>query len=288
MKSISINNSKIANMIKKYDDLTGARNVISVSTRGAKVNKDVQFVITDNLTVLDMAIADAIYSIKLQGDTKFTARKILTTLSGDEEISVCRDRKAQIDARIEKLINCEIYIDCSIEAGENILPGYQGKFINAVKEGNGYRLQEDNPYPLYSYAEAKRHIITVPWELLSYKPAEGREKEDKLINSNENMLLKYYIVQQLEIVRNKNNKVDEKTIYIKNSEEFLRTLEIPAAELTEETVNNKIREIYKKSILLFDHWKRTGYIKDYTTDIREYSFYVNQDMLPDNIYKLFK
>lgn len=285
MNCISINNSKIANAIKKYDNLTGARNIISVSTRGAKVTKDVQFVIKDNLTVFDMAIADAIYSLKMQGEKKFTARKILKIMSGDEAISVCKERKYQIEERIDRLMENEIYIDCREEANENILPRYQGNFINAIKEGNGYKILEDNPFPLYAYAEAKRHIITIPWELLNYQTIEGREKNDRIVNSNENILLKYYLLQQLEIVRNKKNKVNEKIFSLKNKKDIYKILEINEEVFTEESLTNKIRDIYRRTELLFEYWKRLGYIVEYKSDRKDYSFYVSQDMLCDNVYK---
>lgn len=288
MKNISINNTKIANSIKKYKDLTGTRNILSMTARNSKTRKEIQFVITQNLSVFDMAVADAIYSLKMQGILKFTARKILVAMSGDESISVPKERKVQLEKIVDKLIKTEIYISCQNEANDKILPYYGGKFVNAVKDKNGYRLQGDMPLTLYAYGEAKKQMITIPWELFHYHPLDGMEMPDKIINSNENILLKYYLIQQLEIIRNKKNKVPDKTFQFKNKEEILGILEIDPKSFTEESLTNKIRDIYRRAELLFKYWKGIGYLKEYEIDKKEYSFYISQEMFCENIFKTLK
>lgn len=288
MKTFSINNTKIANVIPKYHDLPKTRNIISVNTRGTK-RKDIQFVITRDLTRFDMAVADAVYSLDRQGIKKITARKILLAISGDEYISVPKDRKIQVETVIEKLMDTEIYISCKEEANQTVAPYYAGKFLDAVRDTNGYKIQGNKPMPLYAYGEDKRHMITVPWELFQYRPDEGRGTTDKIINSKENMLLKCYLVRQLEIIRNGRNKVEEKTFQIKSRAEIFENLEIDTKSFTEESLMNKIRDIYRKMELILEYWVRIGYIiKDYETDKKEYSFTISQDMLCDNIFKSIK
>lgn len=288
LNNISMNNTKLANIIKKYDDLIGWRNIITTSARGAKIKKEIQFVINRNLSQFDMAVADAVYSLEMQGIHRITARKILVAMSGDEFISVPKERKLQIEETVDGLIATEIHISCKEEKSDTILPRYGGRFIDAVKEGNGYLLQGETPMPLYAYGEAKRQMITVPWELLNYRSVEGKEKSDRIINSNENILLKFYLIQQLEIIKNKRNTEKDKTFRFKNRKEIFKILEIDDESFTEESLMNKIRDIYRRAELLFDYWKRIGYIKDYETNKKEYSIYVSQEMICENIFKTIK
>lgn len=287
MKAISMNNTKLANTIPKYDDLTGTRNILCTSAFGQK-RIEIQFVITQNLSRFDMAVADAIYSLKWQGISKFTARKVLVAMSGDENISVPKERRLEIEKVIDKLISTDIHISCPEEENDDVLPRYDGKIVNAVRETNGYRLQGDRPLTLHAYGEDKKQMITVPWELLNYRALEGREKMDNIINSDENILLKYYLIRQLEIVRNKTNKIEEKTFLIKSKKEIFENLGIKKSDFTEESYMNKVRDIYRRMELLFEYWKRIGYIWEYETDKKEYSFSVSQDKLCNNIVKTLK
>lgn len=284
--SISINNTKLANSIKKYKDLYKTRNIISVNARDAKKRTEIQFVITNDLSMFDMAVADVIYSLQKQGIFKITARKILVALSGDETISMPQDRKLQIEGIVDKLADTKLYISCPEEANNKILPYYEGRFIDVEKVKNGYRLQSEMHFPLYEYGEAKKHMITIPEELLQYRALEGREKQDRIINSNENILLKFYLIQQLEIIRNTKNYVDDKVFQFKNKKEIFEILDIDNSLLTDESAMNKIRDIYRRAELLLEYWKRIGYIKEYEMDKKEYSFYISKDMLCDD--KTFK
>ncbi len=286
MHYFRFNNTKIANSIKRNEGLPGFRLVISVNQRGAKYDIRTRFVLTEDLSFFDMAVADAIYSLHLEGEKKFTPRKVLAILSGDPAISVPGQRKQQIEACIEKLMHTEIHISCPEEAKQSdaLLPRYGGAFLQVSQTGNGYQFLSDSPLPLYTYGEAKRQIITVPSFLLAYTPLPGREKEDRLVSSRENILLKQALLHELELVRNTKNHVPEKTFSFrgKTSPSLLPALEIDPDTFTEEACGNKTRELYRKAVLLFDYWQRSGYLKTYDADKKEYRLHVSQDMLCSN------
>lgn len=292
MKSFRINNTKIANSIRKNDDLPGFRLSLTVNQRGAKKKIKTLFVITEDLSYFEMAVADAIYSLYLDGTKKFTPRKVLAVLSGDNNISVSRDRKQKMEDCIDKLIDTEIYISCAAEAKitSSLQSRYGGAFLSAVKEKNGYRFSSEEPMPLYSYGEAKRHIITVPCLLLEYLPLDGREQDDRIDNRDENILLKQYLIHELELVRNANNSVPEMTVSLKGKKSIplLEALGINSDSYTDDAYANKVRDVYRKTALLLEYWKRIGYLNAYEEDKMEYCFHITQEMLclnPSHLYR---
>lgn len=286
MKNFKINNTKIANSIRANDDLPGYRLVVSITPRDAKHKIKSQFVITEDLSYFEMAVADAIYSLFQEGVRKFTPRKVLTLLSGDETISVPRDRKHQVECCIDKLIRTQLHIYCPKEVNicARLQSRYDGAFLNAVKVEHGYQFQSDAPMPLYSYGDAKRQLITIPFALLEYTPLEGREKEDRIGNSNENILLKQYLLHKLELVRNPNNSDPSAAITFKGrtSNPIFAALEIDPEGFTTDAFMNKKREIYRKTELLLNFWTRIGYLKGFDADKKEYSFHIAQDMICPN------
>ncbi|HIU03185.1 MAG TPA: hypothetical protein IAB63_08045 [Candidatus Onthocola gallistercoris] len=288
---ISINNTKIANSIRKYDQLAGVRGIVQTNARSSRRKIFSQFVITQDLSYLEMTAADAVYSLYRQGVKKFTVRKVLLLMAADENISLPAFRRQRMDQIIHKLSQMKIYIDCRQEASDTnkMQKRYEGIFLPVKAEGKGYVFLEDAQMPLYAYGEAKKQMITVPVRLLAYEPDEGKEKESRLINSDENILLKVYLIHELEIVRNKKNKVTEKTFRIKDPGDsgVLSAMEIERSSFSEESYMNKIREVYRKTELLFGYWRRVGYLRDYRADKETYSFYVSQDMLCHDPSKLF-
>lgn len=282
MEYFRFNNTRIANAIKKNDGLPGYRLRVKVSKRGAKKPFDAIFVLTEDLNYFEMAVADTIYSLHRDNVKKFTPRKVLTILSGDEGISVSRERKKQIENCIDKLIRTEIHISCKEEKPKlpALEPRYGGAFLSAEKTAHGYEFTKDDPMPLYAYAEVKSQFITIPCSRLQYVPSYGREEEDRINNSDENILLKQYLLHELELVRNKNNIVPKKTFSFKakSSNPILEALEIHPEAFTEDAYRNKIREVYRKAELLFAYWKRIGYLKAYEANKKEYSLHVTQEM----------
>ena len=57
---ISINNTKIANSIRKYDQLAGVRGIVQTNARSSRRKIFSQFVITQDLSYLEMTAADAV------------------------------------------------------------------------------------------------------------------------------------------------------------------------------------------------------------------------------------
>lgn len=149
---------------------------------------------------------------------------------------------------IEKLCLTKIDIFCPQEANDKINDRYDGAFLSVVKEKNGFRFSKKRPLPLYAYGEDKKQMITIPRFLLNV-PA--------LSNTNENILLKQYLIHELELVRNKRNNVSEKTF--------------------------RILDYKHTQLLSWSSEEQTGYL---TAPVEfhdeDFSVYVSQDMLcPD-------
>lgn len=253
----SINNTKIANCIRKESNLPATRNVVTISKRMAKDKIQNHFVISQDLSYFEMAVADAIYSVYLQGEKRFTPRKILIMLTGDERISLPKERKKQLETIVEKLCLTTIDIFCPQETNNKMSERYEGAFLSAVKEKTGFRFTKDRPLPLYAYGEDRKQMITIPRFLLNVPG---------LSNTNENILLKQYLIHELELVRNKNNSVREKTLRVldyKNAR-LLSALEINLDEFSSiGSRNKKVKEIYKKIRLIFEYWsceEQVGYL----------------------------
>lgn len=276
LEIFSINNTKIANCIRKESNLPATRNVVTISKRTAKSKIQNYFVISQDLSYFEMTVADAIYSVYLQGETKFTPRKILMMMTGDENISLPKERKKQLETIIEKLCLTTIDIFCPQETNDKVDERYEGAFLFAVKEKNEFRFTKDHPLPLYAYGEDRKQMITIPRFLLNVPG---------LSNTNENILLKQYLIHELELVRNKNNSVLEKTFRVLDykNERLLSALEVDLNTFSSiGSRNKKIKEIYKKIRLIFEYWsskEQTGYlIHPVEFHDEDFSIYVSPDM----------
>lgn len=279
MKTLRLNNTKIANSIRRYRDLPGYRLTVTVSRRNSREIIRSQFVITNDLLPWDLAVADAIYSLHADGCRKITPRSVLVVLSGDDRISVPAQRRLQLEQCIDRLIATQIHIDCAAECAlsPSLLPRYGGGFLCAEKIPGGYRLPDEAPMPLYAYAEAKRQIITVPTALLACISSESQH----MVNSRENLLLRHHLIHELELIRNPNNSVSEKTFFFrgKQSEPLWEMLELDAGAMPPEFRAAKARELYRKTRLLMESWQTLGYLTDFTADPQDDSIRIRQGMM---------
>lgn len=273
MKTLRINNTKIANAIRRYRDLPGYRLTVTVSRRNARQNIRSQFVITNDLLPWDLAVADAIYSLYADGVRKITPRSVLVVLSGDDRISVPAQRRLQLEQCIDRLIATQIHIDCAAERALSpaLLPRYGGSFLRAEKVPGGYRLPEGEPMPLYAYAEVKRQIITIPTALLRCP----------MVSSRENLLLRLYLIHELELIRNPNNSVSEKTFSFRGaqSEPLWTALELDAGAMSRQAREEKGRELERKTRMLMAFWKELGYLPAFTGTGGDGSIHIRQEMM---------
>lgn len=280
MKCFRFNNTKIANSIRRNRDLPGYRLSVTVSRRGAPKPIHAYFVLTQDLGYWDMAVADAIYSLLQEGKRHFTPRAVLAAAAADPGITVPAGRRQQICSSIDRLIHTEIFISCheERETSPELQPRYGGAFLRAAVDGKGYRFLDDAPMPLYAYAEAKRQLITVPAPVMGYT----REQPDcRLVNNNATILLRHYLLHELELVRNPNNRLAERIFYFrgKQSEALWAALEVDVQSMSAESRSNLSRELYRKAVALMEGWTEVGYLRSFTADPKEGSIRVDQSMI---------
>ena len=284
-----INNTRIANILRKdcrypfyanrKTHLVGSRCEIDV---GPDIRPRTQFVIDipadekgiQELTYLDMIIADAIYTIYSHGKKKFTPNSILTEITGRANVSLAPDRKKRYLQSIEKLCQTTIDIYCPGENEkdpENLCSRYHGSFLSAKKIQNdtsdtgrnkvvNYQFKDDTAtfvMPLYEYGVAKKQMITVSPTLLQLP---FKEKKDEYI------ILAHYLLHELEIVRNPNNKVANRRFYPYDerkdkSYQVFGALGIDPSSLSQKNCLEKAQEIYQSMISILKKWRDT-YLDD--------------------------
>ena len=283
-KIFSINNTKIANCIRRESNLSETRNLVRVSSRTNKKTVS-QFVITQDLSYWEMIIADAIYSIQLQGDKEFTPRKILTMITGDDCIDLQKDRKELLEKTIDKFCHLEIDIYCPEESNSKINERYEGTFLSvkAKKNGNGYQFTKSHAMPLYAYGEAKTQMITVSRELLNVPFKTKR---------NDNIILTHYLIHELELVRNQKNNVSQKIFRVlnyKNPQIFSALGINPDSFSTESEKRKKAKEIYNKMKFILNYWCSECPIQYLTTagiqSDEEFTITITPDMFTSNSQK---
>lgn len=280
MKCFRFNNTKIANSIRRNRDLPGYRLSVTVSRRGAPKPIHAYFVLTQDLGYWDMAVADAIYSLLQEGKRHFTPRAVLAAAAADPGITVPAGRRQQISSSIDRLIHTEIFISCheERETSPELQPRYGGAFLRAAADGKGYRFLDDAPMPLYAYAEAKRQLITVPAAVMG---CTKQQPDCRLVNNNATILLRHFLIHELELVRNPNNRLAERVFYFrgKQSESLWVALEVDIASMSAESRSNLSREMFRKSITLMEGWTEAGYLLSFTADPKECTIRVGQGMI---------
>jgi hypothetical protein len=128
---------------------------------------------TENpLTYFDMCVADAIYTIELNGDELIYPLTIWRILSGNENLHFSRSGsqiKAAVEASIEKMraLNIRIIEGTNGSQAENIQvsPQENNCFLPLLEvENRSHVYKCDGVMPLYSYCEKKKngHIIKLP------------------------------------------------------------------------------------------------------------------------------
>lgn len=258
---IYINNTKVANEIRKYNNLPG--HAWSVSVSGKDKNLKVIYAITSDLSYYDCAVADAIYSLYKSDYDTFSVRHILHVLSGDEKQTLSAQKKANIEDSLTRLSKTELVIECTDEMRkrEKIAPEetceLRGPFLTLTKTGKKYRLEDISDMPLYQYAEMNKQFISVPWEHLDVT---------SLTNTNENIVIKRFLIQRLEIMRNPNNRVlERKIIYSRTGgkDGMLADIGIQRKDYSEAGWKNKIRKIHNAVTTILDYYKYKEYIEDY-------------------------
>ena len=109
MEQFIMNNCKIANELRKYRDLTGCVNRAGLSDDPENY---VEYVITRELSYMDMVTANAVYSLwrSGEGDNGFRAETIGQIMAGDMARRLRPEKQDEIEERLQKLAGTELYI----------------------------------------------------------------------------------------------------------------------------------------------------------------------------------
>ena len=264
MEQFIMNNCKIANELRKYRDLTGCVNRVSLSDDPENY---ADYVITQELSYLDMVTANAVYSLwrSGEGENGFRAETIGQIMAGDMDRRLRPEKQDEVEARLQRLAKTELYIlaDHDQQAKQE---AYEGPFLPIIWESGKSRLRfhfrDKGQMPLYQYAEDRGQLIRLPVSLLRDDEKQG---QTKLNNNDRTLLLRHYLLQELEIVRYPANRVDRRELRLLKRDEagneygLLWTLGLTAEEKNQTAEVKRAQQTMEQ---LMDNWRKSGYVTE--------------------------
>lgn len=262
MEQFIMNNCKIANELRKYRDLTGCINRVSLSD---DPNNYAEYVITQEMSYMDMVTANAVYSLWRSGEGKngFRAETIGQIMAGDMDRRLRPEKQVEVEERLQKLAETKLYIlaDHDQQALQEV---YDGPFLPITWEDGKSRLrfyfQPDEQMPLYQYAEERGQLIRLPMSRLRDDETLG---QTKLNNNDRTLLLRHYLLQELEIINYPANRVEDQEIRLLKRDEAgneygllwrLGLMEEGQAQPAE------IKRVQQTIQLLMENWRKDGYV----------------------------
>ena len=261
MEQFIMNNCKIANELRKYRDLTGAINRVTLSTDPGNY---AEYIITRELSYLDMVIANAVYSLRRSGEGKdgFRAETVGQVMAGSMERRLRPEKQAELEQRLQRLADTQLYIlaDHDKQVAQEV---YEGPFLPLTWESGQRRFyfRKDMPMPLYQYAEEKNQLLTIPFRRLRDDPLAG---QTKLNNNDRTLLLRHYLLQQLEILLYPDNRVDEMEIRLFKRDEAgeeYGLLWMLGLEGGEDASPAEAKRVQKTMEQLLDNLRISGYVR---------------------------
>lgn len=266
---IHINNTKIANEIRKIKNLAGGYRQVSV---GAEKNKVITaYGISENLSCFDMAVADAAYTLQANGFENISAGQVMRVMSGSMEQSLTAAKKAKIEGSIHKMMETMMLIDCRQEVlargylDNGFNPEIYGRFL-PCEEVSEKKYRFTGKLPLYEYADVNSQMIAVPITLLQSPDTGG------FSDTWENVLIKRYLLQWLEIMKHGNGYDGRKIIYVRRSHggSGMYAGMLPQLDINREDYastsswNRKIGNVHATVTKILDGYRKQGYIKGYS------------------------
>lgn len=268
-----MNNCKIANELRKYRDLAGCLNQVSLSgERGRKPSQCAdyaEYYISENLTYLDMVVANAAYTwmVSSPAQVPFQADTIGQIMAGNMAWRLPKKMKQDLEARLQKLAGIELYI--LADHDHQVEPDlYEGTFLPLRWESEGGKVKfhflQGQAMPLYQYAQHHRQLIEVPFCRLRDNQDGGQASHN---NTDRMLALRHYLLQELEILLYENNKVKEKQIRLLkedgegNELGLLWILGIaPDIRQTDKDLTAVAKRMQKMIGQLMEQWQKSGYL----------------------------
>lgn len=238
-------------------------------------NTDITFT-NNNITPYDMAVMDAVYTIQMEGATKFTPEDIVRHMRCDFDRCVNPQTVDAVKESVKKLRQIDMTIDCTKESIRRgiikknkrcVLQSYLMPVdVIEVTSGNqvevtGYKLLRKPA--LHEYAEKMGQIVSVPFELL---------QTDGLSDTVDILMLKKELIKRIEKMKNKKNNVTENKIIYSRQDHNNRDITTGFLEkLGFNRENYKSYDVWKKRRRqlcdavnkILDEWTKEGYIKGY-------------------------
>lgn len=264
MEQFLMNNCKIANELRKYRDLTGCVNRVSLSDDPKNY---ADYVITKEVSYLDMVTANAVYSLwrSGEGDNGFRAETIGQIMAGDMDRRLRPEKQDEMEERLQRLSETELYIlaDHDQQAKQKV---YEGPLLPLTWESGKsrlrFRFRQDGQMPLYQYAEERNQLLRLPVSLLRDDETLG---QTRLNNNDRTLLLRHCLLQELEIVRYPGNRVDQRELRLLKRDEagneygLLWTLGLAAEEKNQAAEAKRAQQTME---LLLDNWRKSGYVTE--------------------------
>lgn len=214
------------------------------------------------LSTYDKSIINGVTSLLENGNTVFSVAMLYHAMTGKKNPSIVESLNDEITEKLEKMRRIIITIDLTEENEAHYLRDKNDNPIileDVTLEGyllplnkvsgivNGKRTELfqiiQNP-PIYTYSKLKRQLSSIPIFLL-----------DAPINNNSTTIpLKTYLLQRIEMMKNKNNKIKSHVILYESVYS-----EISAADANK-TKKMRIRNYTTK---ILDYLAESGYISSF-------------------------
>lgn len=205
-------------------------------------------------TAFDREIYNALTSLFVADNKYFTTGTVFRALTGRKgKDKPSANMKKEIEESIEKCMFIKMTLDCTEQLKERKLDVTKGRIISNLlkadildmgeKKERVYRFNDD-PLPLYQYANAIKQVIPVPVEYLDTK--------DLGSDTKNNILIKNFLLKEIEVIKGptaRSNKILYSSLFKKTQIENVNKVE-----------KKRYRD-YIKSLL--EYWIQMKSIKGY-------------------------
>lgn len=224
---------------------------------------------SNNITLYDLAVMDAVYTLYCNGCAAFTPEMVARVMSGDLKAYIKPQKAGAITRSLRKLAFIRITLDCTEEykargikiraGGSALFTDYllpmseiQLKAVNGDTYLDGFSVKE---VPiLYDYAKRIGKIASVPTSLLDIPGVS---------DTDDGILVKRYLIQRIEELKRARNKSELKEIIYYDSETKQGALSYLWYDEEFKNVRDKKAKLHKLVIKALESFISEKYIREY-------------------------
>lgn len=278
------NTTKVMHGMKEIDEKIdqGAYKVETLPEQGVMVVVDLLSdpnikVNSHNLTAFDMAVADAVYTLKKAGYAIVSDAMIFRVITGNLNYRARKENLGLIEESMRRLKATNVKIDYTDEmmvrkrgktpdvqhyASRSSIVDYREEYFRV---GNGIKVKAYVLYGscLYEYAEAVGQIACIP---LSYLATSSL-----ISDCDETIVIKRYLIKRILMIKNpKNRRISNRIIYEKIDYDGKRIGMFEDLGFKRESFKtekgwlNKRSKLHKTIIGYLEKFKNDGLFTDYT------------------------